>query len=55
MSYALNTRRYGGISFRRRGRSGIAVRPISAVLRQDFADAFLSAFKHLDRFQKRPR
>jgi len=55
MSYAPDTRRYDGSSFRRRGRSGIVLRPISAVLGQNFGDAFLSEFKHLDQCQKRPR
>jgi hypothetical protein len=54
MSYAPDTRRYDVASFSLLGRSGIVMRPISAVLWQDFGDAFLSAFKHLDQFQKGP-
>jgi hypothetical protein len=55
MSDAPDTRRHDGTSFRRRGRSGFALRPISAVLWQNFGGAFLSAFKHLDQFRDRPR
>jgi hypothetical protein len=55
MSHAPDAWRYDGTSSRRRGRSGAALHPIVAVLWQIFGDAFLSAFKHLDQFQKGPR
>jgi L-glyceraldehyde 3-phosphate reductase len=48
MSYAPDVQRYDGIPFRRSGQSGVTLRPISAVLWQNFGDAILSAFERLD-------
>jgi hypothetical protein len=46
---------YDGSPFRRCGRLGIVLPPVSVGLWQNFGDAFLFTFKLLDQFQKRPR
>lgn len=55
MSYTPDAKRHDGVPFKRRGRSGIVLPPISVGLWQNFRDALSSAFKRLDQFQKRPR